>query len=439
MDYLEGPLPSNIQAEQAVLGCIMSSLDKLIEIEPILTGDDFYVDKHKKTYEVVTSLANRGVGIDLVTVIDEIRKKNLLDRCGGVTYVTELATSYFESCNVIAYAEIVKEKANRRRLIKTSKRLLEGAYEEENIKSIIDDTENELYQVSTSQNTSDIVPIANAVEQTLIKLEERYRNGGQLVGLSTGFEDLDKITSGLKKSDFVVIAARPSMGKTALALNIGQAVSKNASVAIFSLEMPKEQLLDRLLSAKCLVDFSKIATGQLEDKEFEKVFIGSNDLMARKLFIDDTSSLLTDIKAKCRKLKIQNGLDLVLIDYLQLIRTTLNTTNREQEVAYISREIKGLAKELGINIIALSQLSRAPEQRADHRPILSDLRESGSIEQDADVIHFLYRDEYYNKESEDKNIAEVITAKNRNGRTGTTKLAWLGQYQRFGSLDVIRG
>lgn len=439
MDYFEnGPLPNNLQAEQAVLGCIISNLDKLIEVEPIVIADDFYVDKHKKIYEVAISLANRKIGIDLITVIDEIRKKNLLDRCGGVTYITELATSSFENSNVIAYAEIVKEKSNRRRLIKTSKMLLKKAYEEENIKSIIDDTENELYQVSSSQNTSDIVPIADAVEQTLINLEERYKNGGQLVGLSTGFKELDKVTSGLKKSDFVVIAARPSMGKTALALNIGQAVSSNANVAIFSLEMPKDQLMDRLLAAKCLVEFEKISTGQLDDKDFYKVSRGANDLATRKLFIDDTSSLLTDIKAKCRKLKIQSGLDLVLIDYIQLIRTTLNTTNREQEVAYISREIKGLAKELGINIIALAQLSRAPEQRADHRPMLSDLRESGSIEQDADVIHFLYRDEYYNKETEDKNIAEVITAKNRNGKTGITKLAWIGKYQRFGSLDAIR-
>ncbi|NRT32416.1 replicative DNA helicase [Clostridium beijerinckii] len=438
MENLERILPNNIEAEQSVLGCIISNIDKVINIESILSSDDFYVDKHKKIYEVVISLVNRGIGVDLITVIEEIRKKELLDRCGGVTYITELSTSYFESSNVIAYAEIIKEKANRRRLIKTSKNLLQKAYDEENIKNIIDYTENELYKVSSSQTTSDIVPITDAVEQTLMTLEERCKNGGQLAGLSTGFNELDRITSGLKKSDFVVIAARPSMGKTALALNIGQSVSKDANVAIFSLEMPREQLMDRLLSAKCLIDFSKISTGQLDDKEFSKVFVGSNDLMRRKLFIDDTSSLLGDIKAKCRKLKIQNGLDLVLIDYLQLIRTTLNTSSREQEVAYISREIKGLAKELGINIIALSQLSRAPEQRADHRPILSDLRESGSIEQDADVIHFLYRDEYYNKESEDKNIAEVITAKNRNGRTGTTKLAWLGHYQRFGSLDVIR-
>jgi replicative DNA helicase len=228
------------------------------------------------------------------------------------------------------------------------------------------------------------------------------------------------------------------MGKTAFALNMGQAASKNASVAIFSLEMSNEQLTDRLLSAKCLIDYLKIKTGQLDDNEFENISIGANDLMTRNLVLDDTTTLLSDIKAKCRKLKIQNGLDVVIIDYLQLIRTTLNTSSREQEVSHISRELKALAKELDITMIALSQLSRAPEQRADHRPILSDLRESGSIEQDADVIHFLYREEYYNKETEDKNIAEVITAKNRNGKTTTTKLAWLGQFQRFGSLDVIR-
>lgn len=438
MEELERVLPNNIDAEQSVLGCIMSNVDKLIEVELILNSDDFYIDKHKKIYEVVMSLNNRGIGVDLITVIEEIRKNGLLDRCGGVTYITELATSYFEINNVIAYAEIVKDKSDRRRLIKASKELLQKAYDEDNIKSIIDDTENQLYKISSSQNSGEIVPVVDAVIESLSNIEERFRQGGKLVGLSTGFKDLDRITSGLKSGDFVVIAARPSMGKTALALNMGQAASKNANVAIFSLEMPKSQLMDRLLSAKCLVDFYKISNGQLDDKEFEMISIGANELMTRKLFIDDTSSLLTDIKAKCRKLKIQKGLDVVIIDYLQLIRTTLNTTNREQEVAYISRELKALAKELNITMVSLSQLSRAPEQRADHRPILSDLRESGSIEQDADVIHFLYRDEYYNKETEDKNIAEVITAKNRNGQTTTTKLAWLGHYQRFGCLDAIR-
>ncbi|GEP65767.1 replicative DNA helicase [Clostridium beijerinckii] len=437
MEILDKMMPNNIDAEQAILGCIMNNTDKLLEVELMLLPDDFYIDKHKKIYEIVISLFNRGIGADLVTVLEEIRKKDLLDACGGVTYVSELSTAYFESINVSSYANIVKEKANRRKLIRASKAMLEGAYEED-IKSVIDRTENDLYKISSNQNTNDFVPIDKAVEKAFINLEKRFSNGGDLIGLSSGFSDLDKITCGLIKKDFVIIAARPSMGKTALALNIGQAASKDASVAIFSLEMSNDQLTDRLLSAKCLIEYLKIKTGQLNDKEFEDISIGANELMARKLVLDDTTTLLSDIKAKCRKLKIQKGLDVVIIDYLQLIRTTMKTSSREQEVSHISRELKSLAKELDITMIALSQLSRAPEQRADHRPILSDLRESGSIEQDADVIHFLYRDEYYNKETEDKNIAEVITAKNRNGQTTTTKLAWLGQFQRFGSLDVIR-
>lgn len=437
MEILDKMMPNNIDAEQAILGCIMNNTDKLLEVELMLLPDDFYIDKHKKIYEIVISLFNRGIGADLVTVLEEIRKKDLLDACGGVTYVSELSTAYFESINVSSYANIVKEKANRRKLIRASKAMLEGAYEKD-IKSVIDRTENDLYKISSNQNTNDFVPIDKAVEKAFINLEKRFSNGGDLIGLSSGFSDLDKITCGLIKKDFVIIAARPSMGKTALALNIGQAASKDASVAIFSLEMSNDQLTDRLLSAKCLIEYLKIKTGQLNDKEFEDISIGANELMARKLVLDDTTTILSDIKAKCRKLKIQKGLDVVIIDYLQLIRTTMKTSSREQEVSHISRELKALAKELDITMIALSQLSRAPEQRADHRPILSDLRESGSIEQDADVIHFLYRDEYYNKETEDKNIAEVITAKNRNGQTTTTKLAWLGQFQRFGSLDVIR-
>ncbi len=436
MENLDRLLPNNIDAEQAVLGCVINDSDMLIDID-FLVSDDFYLSKHKKIYEILKSLFNRKIAIDLVTVLEEIRKRNMLEECGGVTYISELATSYFASINVTSYADIIKEKSNRRKLIKTSRLLLESAYDDD-IKDVIDKTENNLYEIAINQNASDMVTIDKAVEQSIIALEKRFNNGGDLIGLSTGFVDLDKMTNGLIKKDFIIIAGRPSMGKTAFALNLGLAASIEASVAIFSLEMSKEQLTDRLLSAKCLTDFGKIMTGKLDTKEFEKIVVGANELMSRKLVIDDTTSLLNDIKAKCRKLKIQNGLNLVIIDYLQLIRTTLKTTSREQEVSHISRELKALAKELDITMIALSQLSRAPEQRADHRPVLSDLRESGSIEQDADVIHFLYRDEYYNKETEDKNIAEVITAKNRNGQTITTKLAWLGQYQRFGNLDVIR-
>ncbi|WP_238917289.1 replicative DNA helicase [Clostridium sp. YIM B02555] len=430
-------LPNNLEAEQAVLGCIINDSDKIIDIDFLLT-EDFYLSKHKKLYEVIKSLFNKKIAVDLVTVLEEVRKGNIIDECGGVTYITELSTSYFMSMNVNSYAHIVKEKSNRRKLIKTSRLLLESAYDED-IKDIIDKTENNLYEIAVNQNTSDIVTIDKAVENAFRKLEERFNNGGDLIGISTGFIDLDRITSGLSKQDFIIIAGRPSMGKTAFALNMGQAASKDVSVAIFSLEMSEDQLVNRLLSAKCLIDYAKVKTGKLDNKEFENIAIGSNELMTRKLIIDDTTTLLSDIKAKCRKLKIQKGLDLVIIDYLQLIRTTLKTSSREQEVSHISRELKALAKELDITMIALSQLSRAPEQRADHRPILSDLRESGSIEQDADVIMFLYRDEYYNKETEDKNIAEVITAKNRNGETTTTKLAWLGKFQRFGNLDVIRG
>lgn len=436
MQNLDRILPNNIDAEQAVLGCIINDSDKLIDID-FLVEEDFYISKHKKIYEIVKLLFNKKIAIDLITVLEEVRKRNQIEECGGVTYISEIANSYLSSINMMSYAEIVKEKSNRRKLIKTSRLLLESAYDEE-IEDIINKIENNLYQIAINQNTSDIVTIDKAVENTFKKLEERFSSGGILAGLSTGFEDLDRITSGLSKQDLIIIAARPSMGKTAFALNVGQAVSKKGNVAVFSLEMPEEQLVNRMLSAKCLLDYYKVKTGQLDNKEFEKIAMGANELMTRKLFIDDKTSLLNDIKAKCRKLKIQKGLDVVIIDYMQLIRTTLKTASREQEVSHISRELKAIAKELDITMIALSQLSRAPEQRADHRPILSDLRESGSIEQDADVIHFLYRDEYYNKETEDKNIAEVITAKNRNGKTTTTKLAWFGQYQRFGSLDAIR-
>lgn len=436
MQNLDRILPNNIDAEQAVLGCIINDSDKLIDID-FLVEEDFYISKHKKIYEIVKLLFNKKIVIDLITVLEEVRKRNQIEECGGVTYISELANSYLSSTNITSYAEIVKEKSNRRKLVKTSRVLLESAYDEE-IQDIINKTEENLYQIAITQNTSDIVTIDKAVENTFKKLEERFNNGGELAGLPTGFEDLDRITSGLSKQDLIIIAARPSMGKTAFALNIGQAVSKKGNVAIFSLEMPEEQLVNRMLAAKCLLDYYKVKSGKLDNLEFEKIAIGANELMTRKLFIDDKTSLLNDIKAKCRKLKIQKGLDVVIIDYMQLIRTTLKISSREQEVSHISRELKSIAKELDITMIALSQLSRAPEQRADHRPILSDLRESGSIEQDADVIHFLYRDEYYDKETEDKNIAEVITAKNRNGETTTTKLAWFGQYQRFGSLDAIR-
>ncbi|NFF80418.1 replicative DNA helicase [Clostridium botulinum] len=437
MQEINRPLPNSIEAEQTLLGCIISSIDKFLEVDAIVHELDFYIDKHKKIYGAIKNLVNKGVTVDAITLMEELKSRNMLMLCGGASYITELSLSGINYSNIASYAEIIREKSNRRKLIKAGQTLISKSFYED-INLVLEETERELYNVEASKESNEIVPISKAVEKSLELLEERYKTGGKLKGISTGFKELDELSSGLKEKDFIIVAARPSMGKTAFALNIGQAASKHGSVAIFSLEMSRDQLMDRLLAAKCMIQFTKITDGTLNEKEFLDISNGANNLGTRKLFIDDEASLLSDIKAKCRKLKLQQGLNVVIIDYLQLIRVNIKTNSREQEVSHISRELKALAKELGITVIALSQLSRAPEQRVDHRPMLSDLRESGSIEQDADIIHFLYRDEYYNKESEDRNIAEVITAKNRNGITRTTKLAWLGQYQRFGTLDVIR-
>ncbi len=437
MEEINRILPQNIEAEQTLLGCIISSIDKFLEVDAIVHELDFYIDKHKKIYGAIKNLINKGVTVDVITLIEELKSKNMLMVCGGASYITELSLSGINYSNIVSYAKIIRGKSNRRKLIKAGQTLISKSFDED-INLVLEETEKELYNVEASKESNEIIPISEAVEKSLELLEERYKTGGKLKGISTGFKELDELSSGLKEKDFIIVAARPSMGKTAFALNIGQAASKHGSVAIFSLEMSRDQLMDRLLAAKCMIQFTKITDGTLNEKEFLDISNGANNLGTRKLFIDDEASLLSDIKAKCRKLKLQQGLNVVIIDYLQLIRVNIKTNSREQEVSHISRELKALAKELGITVIALSQLSRAPEQRVDHRPMLSDLRESGSIEQDADIIHFLYRDEYYNKESEDRNIAEVITAKNRNGITRTTKLAWLGQYQRFGTLDVIR-
>ena len=438
MEQINKTLPCSIETEQTLLGCIITNMKSFIEVDEVLNENDFYVDKHKRIYKAIKDLVNNGATVDLITLLEYIKSKNAISECGGVSYITQLAAAGIGYSLISNYVEIIKEKSKRRKLIKAGRELIEKAFNEDDVNRVVEETSNQLFD-ATVNKSKDITSIQDAVEASLVTLEERYKDKGKLKGISTGFEEIDKLSSGLRKSDLIIIAARPSMGKTAFALNIGQAAAKTGSVAIFSIEMSKEQLTDRLLSARCLIDFGNIAEGNLSDDQWEKLIKESAQLKSRKLYIDDESRALKDIKAKCRKLKIQKRLDVIIIDYLQLIRVSKKTQSREQEVSYISQELKALAKELGITVIALSQLSRASEQRADHRPILSDLRESGSIEQDADIIHFLYRDEYYNKETEDKNIAEVITAKNRNGIVKTTKLAWLGQYQRFASLDVIHG
>lgn len=428
-------LPHSIEAEQAALGCIINYKSQLALAEDVLKDDDFYWDKHKRIFSTIKALSRKDMNIDLITLLNELKVSDSIDKCGGVSYITELATNTVFSSNVESYVKIIKDKSDRRNLIRAGRELISKSYEESEVESIISTVEDKIYKVINSKESEDILDMGQSVEKVLTRIENNYCNGGKILGNTTGFKEIDNTISGLQKGDFIIVAARPSMGKTAFALNIGQHASKGASVGIFSLEMTTEQLMERLISSRSLVEFGKIKTGKLDEAEFRKITDAANVLAKRKIFIDDKSTNLSDIKAKCRNLKIKEGLDVVIIDYLQLIEISDKTNSREQEIAKISRELKKLAKKLEITIVALSQLSRAPEQRTDHRPVLSDLRESGSIEQDADVIFMLYREEYYNKESEEKNIAELIINKNRNGETKTVKLGWIGQYQRFATLD----
>lgn len=487
-------MPSSLEAEQTLIGCILNSTDRFIEADTILNSEDFYVDKHKKIYETIKKLCDNSVSVDTVTVVDNLKKKGILEECGGITYLSNLETGAVNYSSIENYARIVKEKSDRRALVKTGSKLMEDAFEKEDVKEAIEDAEKCIFNVSASKNITGPERIDTILEKAFVKLEKRCKNGGGLVGISTGFKGIDDITGGLKPGEFVIVAARPSMGKTAFALNIAQSASRTSSVIIFSLEMETESLLNRMISSSCMIKMNDIQSGTLTDDQFIRIMKRTSELGKRNLYIDDKSTMLSDIKALCRKQKLQKGLDVIVIDYLQLIRTTMKANQREQEVSYISKELKSLAKELNITVIALSQLSRAPEARNDHRPMLSDLRESGSIEQDADIIHFIYRDAYYNnnkkkkgkkKDSEgiqgefkinnssstsvnkstadnsgnlninknnennmrkdveynkktDDIIAEIITAKNRNGQTKTNKLNWIGEYQRFTSADVIK-
>lgn len=432
---MEMVMPYSLEAEATVLGGIINNCEKLNEVEDILNQSDFYMEKHQLIYSTMRELSNRGVSIDLVTLSNELNTNKKINKCGGMTYLTSLSgTSNFGE-NIINHANIVREKSERRRLIKAGMKLIEDSYDRD-INQVSSSMEMALDSVADKNKDGEMVSIGDALQDAITSIEDKFKNGSRILGKTTGFKSLDNTISGLNKGDFIVIAARPSMGKTAFALNIGQAASKEGNVGIFSLEMPEEQLMQRFLSARCLIPFQTIKTGNLSPAEFERISTGAADLANRNIFIDDNSTSLSDIKARCRSLKKKHGLDVVIIDYLQLLETSEKTYSREQEIAKISRELKKMAKKLEVTVIALSQLSRATEQRADKRPMLSDLRESGSIEQDADVVMFLYRDEYYDEDSSSKGISEVIIGKNRNGQIKTINLAWRGEYQRFGELAV---
>ncbi|MEG2412643.1 MAG: replicative DNA helicase [Clostridium sp.] len=428
-------MPQNIQAETTVLGAIVADGEQFNDVEDLLNCKDFYMERHGIIYGAMKSLNNKGISIDAITIVEELRGRGYLEKCGGVTYIAELSGSSGGWENIVGHATIIKEKSERRKLIQAGMKLIENSYEKP-LGEVTSSMENTLDSVADKNKDGDIVSIGDALQTAITNIEDKFKNGGRIIGKSTGFTQLDSTLSGLQRGDFIVIAARPSMGKTAFALNLGQAAASQGNVAIFSLEMPQSQLMDRLLAAKCLIPLSTIKTGKLSPKEFERVTHGASKLANAGLFIDDNSTSLSDIKARCRALKKKHGLDVVIIDYLQLLESTEKTYSREQEIAKISRELKKMAKKLDITVISLAQLSRAPEQRADRRPMLSDLRESGSIEQDADAVMFLYRDEYYNEESNEPGVAEVIIGKNRNGEVKTIKLAWRGEYQRFGDLAM---
>ena len=427
--------PHSVEAEQSVLGSILLDKDAMISVSETLIPEDFYKEAHRVIYESMLKLYNSQSEIDLITLTDELRDQGYLDDIGGIAYITSLSTVVPTTSNIKYYVNIVKEKSISRQLISAANDIINLGYDgSAKVEYVLENAEKKIFDISQERATNDFQPINQVISEALSMLEKLYEEKNDVTGLTTGFRDLNKKINGLQRSDLLLIAARPAMGKTAFALNLVQnaALKGDASVAVFSLEMSKEQLVQRMIASQSTVELKKIKTGTLADNDWPRITDGMAILSGAKIHIDDTPGIkISELRSKCRKLKIEKGLDLVLIDYLQLMEGEGQNESRQQEIAKISRSLKILAKELDCPVVALSQLSRAPEQRADHRPMLSDLRESGSIEQDADIVMFLYRDEYYNPDTEKKNIGEVIVAKNRHGETGTVELVWFGGIQKF--------
>ena len=433
-------LPYNLEAEQSVIGSMLIDKTAISRAVEVLKSDDFYRDSHKVIFNAIFELYQKDTPIDMITLLEHLRSAEKLEASGGITYISEISNSIPSTANLSSYIKIVDDKSTLRKLIRASTEIMENCYnKQDDVEAVMDLAEQKVFNIAERKNSSDFEAMNTVLERGFLEIERIFNNRGETTGVSSGFPELDDMTSGFQKGDMILIAARPSMGKTTFVLNLAQyaALRGGKSVAVFSLEMSKEQLAYKLLCAEANVDMTKLRNGSLEDRDWENIAKASGPLAAAKIYIDDTAGTsVMDMRSKCRKLKMEHGIDMIVIDYLQLMSGS-SPENRQQEVSEISRSIKALAKEMQCPVIALSQLSRAPEQRADHRPMLSDLRESGSIEQDADLVMFLYRDEYYNKETEDKNVAECIIAKQRNGPVGTVKLAWIGQFSKFGRLDVI--
>lgn len=426
--------PSDIKAEQAVLGSMLVDNEAVINAIETLKSADFYRQDNAEIYSAMLDVYRKGDPIDFLTVKEALKLRGSLEKVGSDAYLASLIDSVPTTSNVNSYIKIVEEKSILRSLIKAANDVIAFGYaESEEVDKIIDMTEKRIFDVLQERNARGYAAIKDVLVDSFDKLEKLYNSKANVSGIESGFKDLDLRTSGLNNSDLIIVAARPAMGKSAFALNIATTVAKaKVPVLIFTLEMSKEQMVNRILCSEAQVDSMKVRTGKLDTDDWVKLGKASGDLAEIPLYIDDTPGLSSaELRAKCRKAKLEKGIGLIVVDHMQLMESSRNLMNRQQEISEISRALKILAKELNVPVIALSQLSRASEQRPDHRPMLSDLRESGSIEQDADIVMFLHRDDYYNPESEKKNVAEVIIAKNRQGTTGTVELAWLPQYTKF--------
>ena len=432
--------PHSIEAEQSVVGAMLMDKDAIMTASEIISGSDFYQTSYGVIFDSMTELFNEGKPVDLITLQERLKEKNVPEEISSLEFVRELVAAVPTSANVKYYAEIVFEKSMLRKLIKVNDEISGACYAgSEPMEAVLETAEKSIFELAQKRGTGDYVPIKEVVLNALEKIEKASKTKGTVTGIPTGFLDLDYKLSGLQPSDFILVAARPSMGKTAFVLNIAQhaAFKSGKTVAIFSLEMSKEQLVNRLFSLESQVDSQSLRTGNLKDDDWEKLIESAGIIGKSHLIIDDTPGIsISELRSKCRKFKLEQGLDLIIIDYLQLMsgRVGGRSESRQQEISDISRSLKGVARELNVPVISLSQLSRAVEQRPDHRPMLSDLRESGAIEQDADVVMFIYRDDYYNKDTETPNQAEIIIAKQRNGPIGTVHLAGLPDYTEFGNL-----
>ena len=438
-NVIKRQMPYSKEAEQSVIGAMLMDEKAITTVAEILTPEDFYISAYGKLYQAMTELHDAGKPVDNVVLQEKLKSLNVPPEVSSLEYLTEAVAQVQTSANVKHYANIVSEKSTLRKLIRLNQEIENTCYSEsEPLESILDETEKKVFQLVQKRSTEDFVPVRKIVRDAIDKIEIASKNKGSVTGIPTGFIDLDYKTAGFQPSDLILVAARPSMGKTAFELNLAQymAFKKNLTVALFSLEMSKEQLVNRMFSLESNVDAQKLRTGQLTDQEWERLVEGARIISNSNLIIDDTPGIsISELRSKCRKYKMEHDLAIVMIDYLQLMSGNGKSESRQNEISEISRSLKALARELSVPVVALSQLSRKVEERPDHRPMLSDLRESGAIEQDADVVMFLYRDDYYHKDSEKKGISEVIIAKQRNGPIGTVELVWLPEYTKFANME----